>query len=709
MREKIGMKKKSFFLIFAFGTILVSYVQYRLDVRSANLKGFEIILVKKERDVRLLSAMTESLLVTSRQDLIEAHLTDSIRVGWIDFYMLTYKGEVLVFNSVRPLSDEAYGTLASLHPPDTAWEFRSKYEAAPSIRGPAAASTDQIEDFRFIETDLGDDRRLKLGFNLNREAFLEEMKALRAGENQRILVWGIFLSFLIFIFTARDLFKIVKAVRTKGVRGLEGLSSMSKEAEILMQGLSGYQETVDRLQNVNRVLGAQVLPSLKSELQSGKVPPYDFACTLVRTDINDFTKIFHSKPQDQFLTTINEFFTECSHVISRYDGLIHEFAGDEIIFYLKDEKHVNSFAAALACVSEIGIIAERIHQRTNVKNQYAFRIKSSLSHGVIRFGPLLNGYSLAGAPLIETSRILSHVSEKTENTVHFDSRCLPLVDWGVEFEAAFHANLKGLDGDRQICRYKGHKSVQLLLEDGGREAFRAVHAYRDEESFLTVLKFVIQDPEHRLVPDALLLISGSLFTKCSDKYLLEIESLLGEALRLRGGFESQTVKLLATIVISLPRLIPSARLNSRIGSILEKFSEHSDPRVAANAIESMQEFRDTGFASLNHKLLKSENLRIAANAIVYLGKIELTKQVVKEITNLLDSNDLVKVGAGLYVWGEIAGFHVQRDAVYLRTQTDFMAIEKRLKVLVSKHPNLRRLADEATRKASGGDAQPAVA
>ncbi|MDZ4084260.1 MAG: hypothetical protein U1E10_15060, partial [Bdellovibrionales bacterium] len=128
------MKKKSLLLIFALGTILVSYVQYRLDVRSANLKGFEIILVKKERDVRLLSAMTESLLVTARQDLIEAHLADSIRVNWIDFYMLTYKGEVLLFNSVRPLSDEAYGTLASLHPPDTVWEFRSKFETAPSIR-----------------------------------------------------------------------------------------------------------------------------------------------------------------------------------------------------------------------------------------------------------------------------------------------------------------------------------------------------------------------------------------------------------------------------------------------------------------------------------------------------------------------------------------------------------------------------------------------
>jgi adenylate cyclase len=703
------MKKKSLLLIFALGTILVSYVQDRLDLRSANLKGFEIILVKKERDVRLLSAITESLLVASRQDLIEAHLTDSIRVGWIDFYMLTYRGEVLLFNSVRPLSDEAYGTLASLHPPDTAWEFRSKFESAPSIRGPAAAKADQIEDFRFIETDLGGDRRLKLGFNLNREAFLAEMKLLRASENQRILIWGMILSILIFLFTARDLFKIVRAVRTKGVHGLESLSSMSAEAEILKQGLTGYQETVERLENANRVLGAQVLPSLKSELQSGKNPPYDFACTLVRTDINDFTKTFHSKPQDQFLATINEFFTECSHVISRYDGLIHEFVGDEIIFYFKDENHVNSFSAALACVGEIGAIAGRIHQRTSVENQYGFRVKTSLSHGVIRFGPLLNGYSLAGAPLIETSRILSHVSEKNENTVHFDSRCLPLLDWGVEFAEAFRASLKGIDGERKICRYKGHRNIQRLLEDGGRDAFRAVHAYRDESSFLSVLKLVIQEPETRLVPDALKLITGTHFTNCSDNYLAEIERLLTQAWLLKGGFETQTVKLLATIIAALPRLIPPERFNRQLGAILEKFTEHSNPRVAANAIEAMQEFRDTGFASLNRKLLKSENVRIAANAIVFLGKLEVTKQVVKEIGNLLDSGDLVKVGAGIYVWGEVAGFHLQRDAVHLRTQTDFMGLEKRVKTLATKHPSLRRLAEQAARKASGVDARTAVA
>jgi hypothetical protein len=249
----------------------------------------------------------------------------------------------------------------------------------------------------------------------------------------------------------------------------------------------------------------------------------------------------------------------------------------------------------------------------------------------------------------------------------------------------------------------------MLLDDGGRDAFRAVHAYRDESSFLKVLKFVVLEPEHRLVPDALRLMSGTHFTKCSDTYLSELEQALRQAWELKGGFETQTVKLLAIVIAALPRLIPSGRFNSQLGAILEKFSEHSDPRVAANAIEAMQEFRDTGFASLNRKLLKSENVRIAANAIVFLGKIEVTKQVVKEIGNLLDSGDLVKVGAGIYVWGEVAGFHLQRDAVHLRTQTDFMGLEKRVKTAAAKHPSVRRLAEEAARKASGVDALTAVA
>ena len=73
----------------------------------------------------------------------------------------------------------------------------------------------------------------------------------------------------------------------------------------------------------------------------------------------------------EFLATINEFFTECSHIISRYDGFIHEFVGDEIIFYFKDEQHTNSFTAALACTRGMELVAEQMHAHTTQTRGYA--------------------------------------------------------------------------------------------------------------------------------------------------------------------------------------------------------------------------------------------------------------------------------------------------------------------------------------------------
>ena len=234
------MKKRPIVLIFAFVLVAVYYLQHRMDVRSSILKGFEIVLTKRERDVRLLSAITETLLTTGRQDILEGHLTDAIRVRWIDFYMITYRDEVILFNSVRPLSDEAYGTLAAVHPPDKVWEFRSEFEAVSSLRGPASENVEKIEDFRFLETDLGGDRRLKVGFNLNREAFFAEINDRVKDENQRIFVLTILVVLGVFLFTFRDLFKIVNVIRTKGLRGLQDMQSLAKEAEILKQGLTGY-------------------------------------------------------------------------------------------------------------------------------------------------------------------------------------------------------------------------------------------------------------------------------------------------------------------------------------------------------------------------------------------------------------------------------------------------------------------------------------
>lgn len=704
------MGKKPIFLIFAIVLVVLTLIQYRFDVRAAYSLNYDFAMLQKERTVRALGGVVKSLVATNRRDLIEGHLQDALKVGWVDFYVLTYRGEVVIYNSIRPLSDEAYTTLADTHPPDTFWKFQSAHELDRSIRGPASENLASVEDFRFIEADLGKDRRLKLGFNLDREAYIAETEAYFGEENRRILVFSLLLTFGVFLFAARDIMKIARIVRTKGIQGLKEVKTLSREGEALSESIQGFGESVERLEVRNRKLSGQILPALRNEIDSGKKPPYDFNCAMVRTDINNFTKIFHTHPVDEFLLTINEFFAECSHVISRYDGFIHEFVGDEIIFYFKDEHHVNSFTAALACSREIEAIADRIHARTSEKNGYPFRVKSAVSYGRIRFGALLNGFSLAGAPLIETNRILGAVSERNENTIHFDSSNVVRLHGAVKFGESFRTYLKGMDGERIVMRYIGHLSLNEILSDlrSSTEApmLQIIQDYRSDEQVEKLLLTVGSASETELSGEILRLMGKIRITKCDPKMTTMLVDVV-RSLRDRGQRENRfsDLKALATLSGAIPRLVPLENMNASVEPLLVELVDHSDLRVVANTIESLQSLRDGGKVSkaLDRRLIDSKNPRVAANALVYLGTSEITPDVTARIREMIESSESPRVAAAIYAWGEISKFHIENDLVHLRTQTEFRSLSGLFMNALKRFPTATIQTREALRKAGETD------
>jgi class 3 adenylate cyclase len=697
------MGKKPVFLIFSLIFFGFLALQYQVDVRSANLKSFEILMKKRDRSMILVSTIARSLIETGSREKIEGHLHDAIRIGWIDFYVLTYDGDEIAMDSDRPLSSKAHEALLEIHPPDAFWEFRSSFESVRSIRGPASADLPSIEDFRYYEMDLGNNRRLKVGYNLDREAYLVEMAAERSEENSRIFVMTLIIALGGFLFAARDLLRVAKIVRTKGVRGLRDVKILSSEAAALRDGLEGFGEAVGRLEKENKSLTAQVLPSLRTELHSGRKPPYDFTCTMVRTDINNFTQIFHTYPVDQFLTVINEFFTSCSHIISRYDGLIHEFVGDEIIYYFKEEQHENTFTVALACAREIENVAEKIHRRTIAGNGYAFRVKSSLSYGKIRFGPLLNGFSLAGAPLIETSRVLSAVSEKNENTIHFDGQNRNRLSSVVRVDVAFEANLKGMEGQRTILRYAGHSPLEDVLLNRNSISASVLQEFRSDEDLVSMLNFIVRSPTSEFAAEAVRLLGRLTVTRCEPSLVTAIVRSLRAlmASNATGEEASASEKSLASLAGALARLIPAELIDETVQSLVMDLVEHRDLRVVANTIETLQIMRDTKRASrkFDLRLLDSKNSRVAANALVYIGTAEISSDVVRRVRRHLESSDAVDVAAGLFAWGEIAQHHNMTDPVYFRTQTDFLKLSSRFEALAGRSSTIARHAADAALKA----------
>ncbi|MDX9731973.1 MAG: hypothetical protein RBT63_09395, partial [Bdellovibrionales bacterium] len=485
---------------------------------------------------------------------------------------------------------------------------------------------------------------------------------------------------------------------------------LSREAEALKKGFEGYGETVEQLREKNRVLSNQVLPSLKTELQSGKEPPYDFFCTMVRTDINNFTQIFHSYPVDVFLGYINRFFNECSHVVSRYDGLIHEFVGDEIIYYFKDEDHSNSFTAALACAAEVAEVARRIHEQTSKTDGYDFRVKSSLSYGQIRFGPMLNGFSLAGAPLIETTRILSAVNDKSENTIHFDSSQTERLYAGVRFEEGFKASLKGMPGERVILRYLGHEPVESVMKQATLPD--AIQDYRSDHELTQMLLYVRDELAQPSGPNPFVFsvvraLSRVKVTTCGANLARALhETVRGLLHAPHKEFAEESVRemdrVLATLAISLPKLLPNEWIDGDTENLLIDLIEYRDDRVVANTIESMQALRDRGFdlRKIDRQLMSSRNTRVAANSTVFVGTDEISKDVVRKVESMLADENPIVVTAGLFAWGEIARHHLQEDPVYYRTQVRFQRLSEKFARVLERYPELEAAVQQAMRKAN---------
>lgn len=691
------MTKKSIVFVFIVVFVLAAALQTRVEVKAGYSKSFEIVQKKKEQNIAYFSAVAESLFLTGRRDILEGHLNDAIKIRLLDFFIISYNGEMVSSGSIRKLSDAAIVTLLQKQPTDQILSFDSAYEAESSIRKPTSVPAEgSIENFRFMATDLGGGWDIKLGINLDREAFFEEMNSLVEDENRRMFIAASLLAIAIFIFVSRDLRNVAMSLRRQGAHKSGKTKTFSAEAEALQNGLLGYEEVVDRLKEDRRVLSAQVLPSLRTELQSGKTPPYEFDCTMVRTDINNFSQIFRSYPTDEFLETINRFFVDCSHIISRYHGLIHEFVGDEIIFYLKDDDHVNSFTAALACIDEINAAADRQHQASVQRGAYPFRVKSSLAHGKIRFGPLLDGFSLAGAPLIETTRVLSAVQEKNENTVHFDAVYMRYIHEGIEWVNAFSVVLKGLEGERQIMRYTGHQPLSKLLE---KPALRALSLadYRDPNSIIEIIQVASKSHDVALIRDVNSSVKRIQMSEENAPLAIEMFEAIQKLVESRKALESDEVTkaqeaLLATLISSLGRLRLSYDATRRLRgwTILKSLLSHSDHRVVANVLEtfarwrwafsqqiSSSEFADLVDSERLRRLVDSDSSRVAANANTVLGMIEISKDVVKNLEQGLKSSRPNVVASMRYSIQEIAAYYRDVDPVYLRTQVAFCRLIER--------------------------------
>jgi class 3 adenylate cyclase len=519
----------------------------------------------------------------------------------------------------------------------------------------------------------------------------------------------------IVLFFFRDILQLIRVMRVRDRKGLEKLrQSSTTEAVIMVEGFRAYERQLEGLKNERKSLRGSLRQAVRTELDLGKKPPYQFGCVMVRTDINDYSVIYSTFPVEEFMSLINEFFSLASEVVARYGGYVTDFVGDEIIYYFKEEEHVNAAAVAISAVRDIHQLAAALDARVREVRGYPFLVKSAVAPGVLRFGAQVNGFALSGGVFVETVRILSQVTspdEKAQNTVYLPDRLVSRVGLlcATEFRKAIE--LRGIPGLTQLHAVTEFVTCASLLSDLSQPVAKSLGHFRSDIDILAILKYggenvrrkgaysEIQAVVHAL--RSLRMPSSSILVQ--DAFLDFFEVLLDrDAEGAAAGNEGRLLysTLLSSVISLAQRLLARDLYGRRLNRLFMRCFSVSDHRTVANAIDAFIHFDPSASQAVFGELMSHSDQRVVANVLVKQGLIRLGGEVISGLRDMIQSEKNPFQASGCYAIGELAQYYRAEDLPFYETHLPFRDLLSEV-VDLTRHadPTVRRQAERALEKA----------
>lgn len=689
------MKRVSVYVLYGITVLILIATFDFYFTRHDWLSQYEKIFARKA-DALPNEALVARLLDQAGQDhaVITEFLESRRRSGDLSGWLL-YRGGKVVESSLTPEESAASNFDLSLP------------------RGRVAR--DGSGNF-FVVENLSAEAQVVVGLRYDREEFLTRELNHTAGIIWKYLAGIFILCMGTFAFFFRDIMKVVELMRSgkhSPAAALRKVSSRAKsrEAHVLSQGLAAFQTTTEDLEKERKLLSQQILPSFHRELKSGKTPPYDFECTLVRTDINNFTKIYNEHPVKEFVALINEFFVDVGHIVAKYRGFVHEFVGDEVIYYFKDEEVGDSAAMALAALREINSKAEEYHERATQERGHAFTIKSSLAHGSLHFGKFLEGFNIAGPPLIETVRVLSCIQERDGNKIAFEERHCERFREMARLEKYAEVQLKGYNGNVQLWSCEEHRDLGEFFVWDHEARLRKLKYYRDDRDVCRILSWMRESRGKTKDDNLMTMIEVLRETRMSRsggeplrQLLRLLESCLLELtdVALTDAPSLETRRFLASALRLIENFSPLGPVEPAAEQVLLDSLRVEDARVVANGIETLTHLKREKSEVVKELIFHKDN-RVAANALVHLGMKGLSPLVLRGLRRLIESKNAFATASGFYALGEIALHHRLRDPVYFKTQSDLQVlIDSLARYQKHGHASVRLQAERALLKARPG-------
>ena len=590
-----------------------------------------------------------SSLVGDNPSLVTANLNKARDLNLIHFYILQKGSEVVSFhnngNSVDSINSD-YKTF-------------NQVMATKSI----AFRTIKIMDYR-----------LTVGVFQNKSRIIWQT----AWEYKGMLLRDLasvtaFLTLIVWLFL-KDILDLSKVLASRDRNKMSKIRALSKEGATLLHAAQTYEATQKTLSYENKVYTETLTPAIVHEIKSGRKAPYAFQTSMVRVDLNGFTQIFLDKKDEYVTEMMNTYFIRSREVIERYNGLIYQYVGDEIVFHIKEE-NCNSQAMSLACLRAIFEIAQDIEDHLPSGADHYFKVKGSFVIGKIRFVPQDSGYGLSGLPLIESARLLSQVDDKIKSSVTFYSEATSSVDELCTIGESKTTLLKGFSTPSTLCKVTDFAPIERIL---GRHQLEKLTYYRSDNDLIKIYSFINKCLAEKDETSFFRVYAILKTLKIQQTSLAQVESferLLANTrtLNLRGDVND---KVLASVISLAATLVPHAFVEDSLIQLLEKCLEHNDPRTRANTIIVLGDLaQDVSFL---RKFIYASHNRVSADALLVTGKQSFDSELAKKLNEFLESKNPLFNASGTFVVKHLAEHYRSTDPVFYETNSDLQKLIKKV-------------------------------
>jgi adenylate cyclase len=577
----------------------------------------------RKKHVDFVLDFSGNMIIKDNLDLLTERLKQARESRMIDFYILQKKNKLITFYNKQN------------NPDDLKFEF-------------ADTSNEYVEseDIAFKSFKIYD-------FTMTAGIVTGKKRIVRAllGEQKYFILNDLLVGTILFAFLVVALIRGQINLRAFG-------KSKSAEAMGEIKVISREKNPESQPRNRKRFIS----PAILHELDNKENAPPTFESTVVRVCLSSHTQTALAKKDEHLTNILNKYFVAARELIERYNGLVYQYVGSEIVFHMKGPKNLTE-PMALSCIRSLFELAEEIEKTLPIEAGSHFKLKASFSSGELCFVKLDTGYSITGLPLTEAMKFLSSADNKFNNTLAIHESGYDRVS---RLCKVSEANQDG------VCMVTEFAPQRLIFEKDKAEYCTYYRSDLDLMALMSYMENLVKEQRD----DLFFRIFGDMKTLKTHIICNELERAFTHFLEMtyrQSHDKAVNPKILSAAVSMTQHLIPPGRGSEKLTEILKLYLQFQDPRVQANAVSVLGEVASNVF--FLRKFIHSDHNRLSADALVVAGKQVVDKELVSQVQKLLRSSDKVYQASGRYVALKLVEHYKQHDAVYYNTNPHLKKLE----------------------------------